>query len=282
MPDSPIQDIVCCMGQPVAGNPTQFMMERAFAAAELDWRYLTLEVPPEDLADGVRGMRAMGFRGGNLIIPHKVAAVQHLDKLTEAAELAGAVSCVYREGNDLVGEDIDGKGFIQSLQSISNPKGKKVVVFGAGGAARAIAVELGLARAAEITIVNRTAQRGQTLVDLLNERVDVPAKFVHLSGDFAAEEGTNIIINATSIGFGDSDGRIPLDVESLNPEMLVADVIFNPPDTKLIRDAAARNCTTLDGLGMLVNQAAIAFKIWTQVEPDVVVMREALEEYLEI
>lgn len=282
MPDSPIQDIVCCMGQPVAGNPMQFMMERAFAAAELDWRYLTLEVPSEDLADAVRGMRAMGFRGGNLTIPHKVAAVPHLDKLTEAAELAGAVSCVYREGNDLVGEDTDGKGFIQSLQSIADPKGKKIVVFGAGGAARAIAVELGLARAAEITIVNRTAQRGQALVDLLNERVDVPAKFVHLSGDYAAEEAANIIINATSIGFGDPDGRVPLDVESLNPEMLVADVTFNPPDTKLIRDAAARNCTTLDGLGMLVNQAAFAFKIWTQVEPDIVVMREALEEYLEI
>jgi shikimate dehydrogenase len=282
VPDSPIQDIVCCMGDPVAGNPTQFMMERAFAAAELDWRYLTLEVPAEDLADGIRGMRAMGFRGGNLTIPHKVAVVQHLNKLTEAAELAGAVSCVYREGDELVGEDTDGKGFIQSLQSITNPKGKNVVVFGAGGAARAITVELGLARAAEITVVNRTAQRGQTLVDLLNERVDVPAKFVHLSGDYVAEEGTDIIINATSIGMGDADARVPLDVESLNSDMFVADVIFNPPDTKLIRDAAARNCTTLDGLGMLVNQAAIAFRIWSQVDPDIAVMREALEEYLEI
>ncbi len=282
MPDSPTQDIVCCMGHPVAGNPMQFMMERAFAAAELDWRYLTLEVPPEDLADGVRGMRAMGFRGGNLAIPHKVAVVQQLDKLTEAAELAGAVSCVYRERDDLVGEDTDGKGFIQSLHCIADPKGKKVVVFGAGGAARAVAVELGLARAAEITIVNRTAQRGQALVDLLNDRVDVPAKFVHLSGDYAAEEETNIIVNATSIGFGDADARVPLDVESLNPDMLVADVIFNPPDTKLIRDAAARNCSTLDGLGMLVNQAALAFKIWTQIDPDIAVLREALEEYLEI
>jgi shikimate dehydrogenase len=224
----------------------------------------------------------MGFRGGNLTIPHKVAVVQYLDRLTEAAELAGAVSCVYREGDELVGEDTDGRGFIQSLQSITSPKGKNVVVFGAGGAARAIAVELGLARAAEITVVNRTAQRGQTLVDLLNERMDVPAKFVHLSGDYVAEEGTDIIINATSIGMGDADARVPLDVESLNSDTLVADVIFNPPDTKLIRDAVARNCTTLDGLGMFVNQAAIAFRIWSQVDPDIAVMREALEEYLEI
>ncbi len=282
MLDSPIQEIVCCMGQPVAGNPTQFMMERAFVAADIDWRYLTLEVSPENLADGIRGIRAMGFLGGHLTIPHKVAVVQHLDKLTEAAELAGAVNCVYRKGHLLVGEDTDGKGFIQSLQSITNPKRKKVVVFGAGGAARAIAVELGLARAAEITIVNRTAQRGQALVDLLNDRVDVPAKFVHLSGDYAVEEGTNIVVNATSIGFGDADARVPLDIESLSPDALVADLIFNPPDTKLIRDAVARGCTTLDGLGMLVSQAALAFKIWTGVKPDVAVMREALEEYLEI
>jgi len=270
------------MGQPVAGNPTQFMMERAFVAAGLDWRYLTLEVPPVSLGDGVRGMRAMGFRGGNLTVPHKVAVVQYLDKLTEAAELAGAVSCVYREGDLLIGDDTDGKGFIQSLQSVTDPKGKKVIVLGAGGAARAIAVELGLAGVAEITIVNRTAQRGQTLVDLLNERVDVQAKFVHLSGDYAAEEGTNIVINATSVGFGDADALVPFDVESLDSDMLVVDVTFNPPDTKLVREAAARNCTTLDGLGMLLNQAAIAFKIWTQVDPDVAVMREALEEFLEI
>jgi shikimate dehydrogenase len=280
--DSPIQDIVCCMGQPVAGNPTQFMMERAFVAADLDWRYLTLEVSAENLADGIRGMRAMGFRGGHVGIPHKVAVVQYLDKLTEAAELAGAVNCVYREGDLLVGEDTDGRGFLQSLQSATDPKGKKVVILGAGGVARAIAVELGLARAAEITVVNRTAQRGQSLVDLLNDRVEVSAKFVHLSGDYSVEDGTNIFINCTSIGFGDADARLPLDEESLRPDMVVADVIFNPPDTKLIRDANARDCTTLDGLGMLVNQAAIAFKIWTGVEPESAVMREALEEYLEI
>jgi len=280
--DSPIQQIVCCIGQPVAGNPTQFMIERAFAAAGLDWRYLTLEVPPESLADAVKGLRAMGFRGGNFAIPHKVAVVPYLDELSEAATLVGAVNCVNRVGEKLLGENTDGKGFVQSLRQVTDPAGKRVVILGAGGAARAIAVELGLSGVAEIVVVNRTAERGQTLVDLLNERVKVAARLMHLSGDYAVEDGFDIVINATSIGLGDPEARVPLDLNSLRPRLVVADVVFNPPQTRLIRDAAARGCTTLDGLGMFVNQGVIGFKIWTGVDPDPGVMREALEEYLEI
>lgn len=282
MPDSPIQQIVCCMGQPVAGNPTQFMMERAFAAAGLDWRYLTLEVPPEKLADAVKGLRAMGFRGGNFTIPHKVVVIPYLDELSEAAALMGAVNCVSRVGDKLVGENTDGKGFVQSLRQVTDPAGKRVVILGAGGAARAIAVELGLSGAAEIVIVNRTAEPGRTLAELLNERVKVPARLVHLSSDYTLEENTEIVINATSIGLGDAEARVPLQLDSLRSGVIVADVVFNPPQTRLIRDAAARDCTTLDGLGMLVNQGMIGFQIWTGVDPDAEVMREALEEYLEI
>ena len=282
MPDSPIQQIVCCMGQPVAGNPTQFMMERAFSAAGLDWRYLTLEVPPEKLADAVKGLRAMGFQGGNFTIPHKVAVIPYLDELSEAATLMGAVNCVNRVGEKLVGENTDGKGFVQSLRHVTDPAGKRVVILGAGGAARAIAVELGLSGAAEIVIVNRTAERGQALVELLNGRVKVAARLVHLSSDYTLEDSAEIVINATSIGLGDAEARVPLQLDSLRSGVIVADVIFNPPQTRLIRDAAARGCTTLDGLGMLVNQGVIGFKIWTGVDPDAEVMREAIEEYLEI
>ncbi len=280
--ESPIEEIVCCMGQPVAGNPTQFMIERAIAAAGLEWQYLTLEVAPENLADAVRGMRAMGFRGGNFTIPHKVAVIEYLDRLSEAAELMGAVNCVVREGEMLIGENTDGKGFVQSLRDVTDPKGKKATIMGAGGAARAIAVELGLSGVAELVVVNRTAERGETLVQLLNDRVKVPTRLVHLSGDFVLEDDADIFINATSIGLGDADARVPVEEDSLRPSLVVADVIFNPPRTRLIRDAADRGCTTLDGLGMLVNQGVIGFKIWTGVDPDPEIMREALEEYLEI
>lgn len=279
---SPLQEIVCCLGQPVAGNPTQFMMERAFSDLGLDWRYLTLEVAPENLADAVRGMRAMGFRGGNFTIPHKVAVIPHLDGLSQAAELMGAVNCVQRVGDKLLGENTDGKGFVQSLRGLTDPADKHIVILGAGGAARAIAVELGLAKPAEITIVNRNADRGEELARLLREKVHIAAKFTAWPGDYDVPEGTHLLVNATSIGLGDDHARVPLNVSTLAPPTIVADVIFNPPATRLLRDAAARGCPTLDGLGMLVNQAVIGFQIWTGLPPDPKVMREALEEYLEI
>jgi shikimate dehydrogenase len=268
------------MGQPVAGNPTQYMMEKAFAAARLDWRYLTLEVPPENLADAMRGLRAMGLRGGNLTIPHKVAVLQHLDELSEAAALMGAVNCVNRVGDRLVGENTDGKGFVQSLRTVADPAGKNVVILGAGGAARAIAVETALRGAAKLTIVNRGSERGRQLADLLSEKVGRPAEFVAWQGEFRVPPEADVLIQATSVGLGDPDAKLPIALDTLREGLVVADVVFNPPATWLIREAGARGCTTLDGLGMLVNQAVIGFKIWTGVDPDAEVMREALEEFL--
>ncbi len=256
------------------------MMEKAFVQVGLDWRYLTLEVAPDDLGDAVRGMRTMGFRGCNLTIPHKVAVISHLDRTSEAAALMGAVNCVNRVGNELVGENTDGKGFVESLKEVTDPAGKQVVILGAGGAARAIAVETALAAAAEITIVNRGIERGEELARLVNDKVGVPAKFVAWEGDYAVPGEIEVLINATSIGLGDAEARVPLDVATLESDMVVADVIFNPPETRLLREAHERGCKTLDGLGMLVNQAVIAFKIWTGQDANADVMREALEEFL--
>jgi shikimate dehydrogenase len=277
-----LQEIVCCFGQPVAGNPTQYMMEKAFAAAGLDWRYLTLEVPAGKLADAMRGMRAMGFKGANFTIPHKVAVIQYLDELSPSAELMGAVNCVNRVGEKLIGENTDGKGFVQSLRETGDPSGKKVVILGAGGAARAIAVELGLAGVADITVVNRSAARGEELVGILCDRVKVHAAFTPLQGEYQITPDADIFINATSVGLDDAAARVPIAQSSLRPRLIVADVVFNPPETWLIRTATDRGCTTLDGLGMLVNQAVIAFRIWTGIEPNAGVMRDALEEFLSI
>jgi shikimate dehydrogenase len=256
------------------------MMERAFAAAGLDWRYLTLEVPPESLADAIRGMKALGFKGGNLTIPHKVAVIPLLDGLSAAAELMGAVNCIHRVDATLVGENTDGKGFVQSLRELVDPKEKRVVILGAGGAARAIAVELGLAGVAAITIVNRTEPRAQPLVDLLNDGLKIATTYAKLAGDYSIDPAADIFVNATSIGLGDAQARVPLQASSLRPGLVVADVIFNPATTRLLREARDHGCQTLDGLGMLINQGAIAFKIWTGRDPDVNVMRESLEEFL--
>lgn len=270
------------MGQPVAGNPTQYMMEKAFVDAGLDWRYLTLEVPQERLADAMRGLRGMGFRGANFTIPHKVEVIQHLDELSEAARLMGAVNCVKRVGDKLVGENTDGKGFVESLRTLVDPESKRVVVLGAGGAARAIAVELALQGVESLEIVNRSPERGEPLAQLIRDEIGKPCEFTSWVGDYVITEGTDIVINATSIGLGDGDAVVPVDPESLDAKMIVADVVFNPPDTQFLQMAQQRGCRTLDGLGMLVNQGVIGFRIWTGVDPNPLVMREALEEYLEI
>jgi len=277
-----LQEIVCCMGQPVAGNPTQYMMEKAFAAAGMDWRYLTLEIPPQALCDAARGMKAMGLRGGNFTLPHKVAIIEYLDGLSEAAELMGAVNCVNRDGDRYIGENTDGKGFVQSLRDVTDPAEKRIVILGAGGAARAIAVELGLERASHLTIVSRSPDRGGELVELLQGRVHVDASLVVWDGDFAVPVETEVLINATSIGHLDARARVPLSASTLRPGLVVADVIINPPHTQFLRTATDCGCTTLDGLGMLINQAVISFRIWTGFDPDADVMREALEEFLEL
>ena len=154
-----------------------------------------------------------------------------------------------------------------------------MTILGAGGAARAIAVETALAGASRITIVNRSPQRGQELVELLQTRTKVEARFLPWEGDHAVSEDTEILINATSIGMHpDAEARVPLRTDTLTPGMVVADVIANPPQTRLLQDAAARGCTALDGLGMLVNQGVISFRYWTGQDPDRSVMRAALEE----
>jgi shikimate dehydrogenase len=282
VPDSALQEIVCCIGQPVAGNPTQFMMQRVLANSGLDWRYLTLEVAPEDLADALRGIRALGFRGVSIAIPHKVATAALLDALSESAELMGAVSCVCREDRRLVGENTDGRAFVEALSETCTPADKRVLLLGAGGVARAIAVELARAGVTEILVANRTLEHGQNLVDLLQQRLSVAARLVPWDGLLVVPDDVGLLINATSVGLLDSEARVAIEPQSLHSSLVVADVVFNPPQTWLLKEAQRRGCPTVTGLGMLVNQAAINFQLWTGLEPDKAVMREAVEEYLEI
>ena len=186
---------------------------------------------------------------------------------------------VRREGDRLIGENTDGKGFLRSLQEDAqvNPAGKRVVVLGAGGAARAMTVELALAGASHITIVNRSASRGQTLTTLLNEKTPVKADFVSWERAFALPAGTDVLVNATSIGlFPDVEAKPELVYDTISAGMTVCDVIPNPPHTPFLREAEARGARTLDGLGMLVYQGAIAFKMWTGHDAPVAVMRQAL------
>ena len=272
------QGLVGVFGYPVAENPTQAMLEPAFADMGLDWRYLTVEVRPEDLGDAVRGARAMNWRGFNCTIPHKIAVIPYLDRLNPAAEAIGAVNCVINKNGILIGDNTDGKGFLESVTAVRPVQGAKVVVLGAGGAARAIAVELALAGAASLTIVNRTPTRAEELAQAIQDRTRVSAFSVKWEGLYQVPGDTDLVVNATSIGlYPDVTARVPIEVDSLSPQMLVCDVIPNPPRTRFIEDAESRGCKILDGLGMLVNQGVIGVRLWSDQTPSAKVMRSALE-----
>jgi shikimate dehydrogenase len=272
-------EIVGVFGDPVDENPTGLMFEAAFRALGLFWRYQNFLVRAEDLGAAMAGMRAMHFRGINLTIPHKVAVLRYLDRITPEAALIGAVNTVAREGDALIGANTDGKGFLMSLKLVAHrsPQDAHVVILGAGGAARAIAVELALAGARKLTIVNRTPARGQALAQLISEKTPARAAFVPWEGCYAFPADAQIIVNATNIGlYPHFDDRPDVDMETIRPDMLVCDVIPNPPRTRFLIEAAAKGAKTLDGLGMLVYQAAIAFTIWTGRDAPLDVMREAL------
>jgi len=272
------QELTAAFGQPISENPTQVMVEAAYRHHKLDWRYLTIEVGPDDLEEAVRGAKVMGFQGFNCTIPHKVKVIEYLDDLGESASLMGAVNCVVRRDGKWIGENTDGKGFVSSLQELTDPKGKKVVIFGAGGAARAISVEVALAGASQITIVNRSSERGEELTTLLQEKLPCATSFSPWESTYSIPAETDVVINATSIGlFPDVDARINFDPDTLLPNMVVADVIPNPPSTNLVKDARAKGCPVIDGLGMLVNQGVIGIRHWTGIDPDPKIMRAALE-----
>jgi shikimate dehydrogenase len=185
---------------------------------------------------------------------------------------------VHRDGR-LIGENTDGQGFVASLREVVDPTGKAVVLLGAGGAARAIAVETALAGAASITVVNRDRKRGADLVALINDKTPARADLVGWDTAYAMPPAAEILVNATSIGlFPDVEARPDLVLGSLRPGLIVADVIPNPPRSRLIRDAEARGCTVLDGMGMLVNQGVISVRLWTGVSVEPAVMRRKLEE----
>ena len=274
-------ELTAVFGHPVAENPTCVMQEAAFNALGLNWKYLTIEVLPEDLEDALKGMKAFNMKGVNLTIPHKVEVLKYLDEIAPDARLIGAVNTIRNENGKLIGENTDGKGFLVSLRKDAGvePSGKTAVVLGAGGAARAITVELALAGVSHITLINRTLKRGQDLVKHLKQNTAVEAEFLPWTSGIAIPEKTDILVNATSIGlYPDIDAKPDIHYESIHGKMIVCDVIPNPPRTPFLNEAEKRGARTLDGLGMLVYQGAIGFRMWTGKEAPTDVMKKALED----
>lgn len=272
--------LVGAMGDPISENPSGLMMEAAFKALELSWRYQLLSVDAANLKNAMLGMRGMNFVGMNFTIPHKVAVLEHLDEIAEDAAIIGAVNTVHRKGDKLIGENTDGKGFLRALEDAKvAPNVNHVVILGAGGAARAMGVELALAGAKTITIINRSQERGETLAKLLNEKTPCTAMFSLWQSKHEIPSTANLVINATSIGlYPNINDLADINYDSLNSDMLVCDVIPNPPHTRFLQEAQKRGAKTLDGLAMLVYQGAIAFKLWTGQDAPTDVMHKALQD----
>ena len=262
-------ELVGVLGDPVDGNPTGVMEEAGFAEAGLNWRYITVKVLPGDLDAAMAGMKAFNMRGVNLTMPHKIDVLKHMDALSEAARVIGAVNTVVRrEDGTLFGENTDGKGFVQSLRDAGvELAGKRICLLGAGGAARSIGVECALAGASRVAVINRNPEHGAALAEVIGKNTRAEAEFIPWVGPAKLPEGTDILINATCVGLHPHGDECPdVDFEGVRPGMVACDVIFNPVDTPFLRACAARGARTIDGLGMLVNQGCINFELWTGVK----------------
>ncbi len=280
-----LDNLVGVFGQPVAENPGVVIQDAAFQAMGLErWHFLTLDVDKDQLENAINGLKAFKMRGINCTIPHKISVMQYLDEISESAKLIGAVNMIVNDNGRLFGENTDGKGFMMSLASNGvEVAGKKTVVFGAGGAARAICVEMGLAGVADITIVNRAQDRplGDALMDILRKNTKTECRYIDWDGPFSIPEGTDVVVNATSVGlYPDVDAMPNIDLDSIKPTMFVQDVIPNPTETAFIREMRRRGIPCATGAGMLINQAALNIEMWTGQKPDKDVMYQALEKAL--
>jgi shikimate dehydrogenase len=271
---------VACYGDPMEGNPTSRMQNAAFRHAGLDWHYLDFTVPAAGLVAGLAAARLLGFAGMNLTIPHKIAVIPLLDGLEPSAEISGACNTVVRQPDGrLIGSNTDGAGFVWSLRDQGiDPAGLDVVLLGAGGAARAVAVELALAGAAHVGIAGRTAARRDALVELLLARTSVAASALPWSGVLVVPR-CDVLVDCTPVGMGVGAAAgevVPVDLTGLAADTVVCDLNPERADTAFLRVARERGHRTVDGLGMLARQGAAAFKAWTGRDAPLEVMVAAL------
>ena len=257
--------LAAVIGAPVAHSLSPAIHNAAFAAAGLDWHYTAFEVAPGDCARALDGMRALGLAGLSVTTPHKDDVAALVDERSADAEALAAVNCVVPlDDGRLRGENTDGPGFVAALREAGvDPAGRRCCVVGAGGAARSVILALARAGAGDVAVVNRTASKA-TAAAALGGRV----------GGTADLADADVVVNATSVGMGEG-GAVPFDPGLLHPGQVVAELVVHPVRTALLEAAAAKGCTTVDGVGMLVHQAALAFERWTGVAPPLDVMHRA-------
>jgi len=273
------------IGDPIEHTMSPIMHNAAFAQLGLDYVYLPFRVRPEALATAIKGMKALGIRGLNVTIPHKVAVIPFMDEVDPVGGKIGAINTIVNEDGVLRGYNTDATGFLQSLRQRGiDPGGKRVVVLGAGGAARAICFILA-ETGAELTILNRR-QEFDWAVELARSisqefTKEISALELNRKNLSRAITGADILVNATSVGMHHDVEATPVPADLLPPRITVFDAIYNPRQTRLLREAEQAGAETISGLDMLVWQGALAFEKWTGVEAPVAVMKQAAIKTLE-
>lgn len=263
--------LAAVLGHPVEHSLSPALHNAAFEAGGLDWRFVAFDVAPGRAPDAIAAMRTLGIGGYAVTMPHKADAARAVDQVdTAATALRSVNTVVLREDGSTFGASTDGQGFVDSLHAAEvDLAGRRVVVLGAGGAARSIVEALGRCGTADIAIVNRTASNAASAALL------APMARVGTHADVATAE---VLVHTTSIGLGTDE--IALDAGLLHDGLTVVDIVYHPLRTALLEAAEAAGARTVDGLGMLVHQAAIQQELWTGVRPDPVVMRLAAEAEL--
>ncbi len=271
-------------GHPVAHTLSPLMHNAAFDALGLPYRYLPFEVHPDRLEEAVKGILPLGILGLNVTIPHKETILPFLDEIDEEAKKIGAVNTIEVAAGRLIGRNTDGRGFLESLQERNvDLSGKRVILLGAGGAAKAVAVTLAQQPIAEMVIVARTVARGKALADrlaALAPRLKTSLPGVDFGPGFPADPGRpTLVVNTTPLGMKQGDPS-PFPSHLLDPRWSVADLIYRPEETPLLAAAKKAGATAIPGLGMLLYQGSLAFEIWTKQKAPLSVMRQLVKEAL--
>lgn len=274
------------LGNPLGHTVSPHMHNLAFEKLSMDSCYFPVEVSKEDLGTVFRGLAKMNVGGLNVTIPHKINIMEFLDELDPVAATIGAVNTIRLENGKSKGFNTDGEGFIQSLEEESgiSVKGKCFFIIGCGGAARAISMTLAFRGAKKIYISNRTAEKAEQLASEINQKIRPCAEAVlnEQSQQKKALEHCDVLVNSTSIGMHPNTDSMPINEALLRKELIVADIVYNPRETKLLRIAKAKGCSTVPGIGMLIYQGVEAFKLWTDIQPPVQEMREEVEHLMNV
>jgi shikimate dehydrogenase len=269
---------VCAViGDPVEHSLSPAMHNAAFQKLGLNIVYVAFKVTKNELKEAISGARSLGLRGLNVTMPHKNAVISYLDETDSTAEAIGAVNTILNNHGKLVGYNTDGKGAMIALQENGvDPEEKKMLLLGAGGAAKAIAFQAAQ-EVEELVILNRTPEKAEQLAELLSKKFDKKVKGGALSAEVLKKEleTADILVNATSVGMHPYVNRSPVPPDLLRRDLCVMDIVYNPLETKLVKDAKAVGAKVVVGLEMLLYQGAVAFEIWTNCPAPVDVMKKA-------